>query len=79
MLWRYLLACAAMARARLSFRTRPLRTKLGITVASLLNRVKHLQLRNAVVDAAEQPTKLAADILQHHHLRVDVDAPLDQH
>jgi hypothetical protein len=35
--------------------------------------VKHLQLGNAIVGAAELPTKLAVDILHHDHIRVDVD------
>jgi hypothetical protein len=34
--------------------------------------VKHLQFGNAIVGAAEPPTKLAVDILHHHHIRVDV-------
>src|ERR1700730_17018035 len=33
---------------------------------------KHLQLGNAIVVAAEPPTKLAVDILYHHHIRMDV-------
>jgi hypothetical protein len=37
-----------------------------------LTRVKHLQLGNAIVGAAEPPTKLAVDILHHHHIRIDV-------
>jgi hypothetical protein len=37
-----------------------------------LTRVKHLQLGNAIVGAAEPPTKLAVDILYHHHIRMDV-------
>jgi hypothetical protein len=37
-----------------------------------LTRVKYLQLSNAIVGAAEPPTKLAVDILHHHHIRVDV-------
>jgi len=37
-----------------------------------LTRVKHLQLGNAIVGAAEPPTKLAIDILYHHHIRMDV-------
>ena len=37
-----------------------------------LSRVKHLQLGNAIVSSAEPPTKLAVDILYHHHIRVDV-------
>ena len=35
-------------------------------------RVKHLQLGKAIVGAAEPPTKLAVDILRHHHIRMDV-------
>jgi hypothetical protein len=37
-----------------------------------LTRVNICQLRNAIVGAAEPPTELAVDILQHHHIRVDV-------
>jgi hypothetical protein len=37
-----------------------------------LTRVKHLQLGNPIVGATEPPTKLAVDILHHHHIRVDV-------
>jgi len=37
-----------------------------------LSRVKQLQLGNAIVGSAESPTKLAVDILYHHHIRVDV-------
>ena len=37
-----------------------------------LTRVKHLQLGNAIVGAAEPPTKLTVDILHHHHIRMDV-------
>src|SRR6202011_5051416 len=37
-----------------------------------LTRMKHLQLGNAIVGAAEPPTKLAVDILHHHHIRIDV-------
>src|ERR1700736_3446870 len=37
-----------------------------------LTRMKHLQLGNAIVGAAEPPTKLAVDILHHHHIRMDV-------
>jgi len=40
--------------------------------SALLTRVKHLQLGNAIVGAAEPPTKLAVDILHHHHIRIDV-------
>jgi hypothetical protein len=32
-----------------------------------LTRLKHLQLGNAIFGAAELPTKLAVDILHHHH------------
>src|SRR5260370_9962984 len=35
-------------------------------------RVKHLQLGNAIVGAAEPSTKLAVDILHHHHIRMNV-------
>lgn len=34
--------------------------------------MKPLQLRNAIVGTAKPPTKLAVDILHHHHIRVDV-------
>jgi hypothetical protein len=34
--------------------------------------VKHLQLANTNVGAAEPSTKLAVVILHHHHIRVDV-------
>src|SRR6266481_6455748 len=37
-----------------------------------LTRLKHQQLGNATVGAAEPPTKLAVDILYHHHIRMDV-------
>src|SRR5260370_16539930 len=37
-----------------------------------LTRVKHLQLGNAIVSAAESPTKLTVDILHHHHIPIDV-------
>jgi hypothetical protein len=37
-----------------------------------LTRVKHLQLGNAIVGTAKPPTKLAVDILHHHHIRIDV-------
>jgi hypothetical protein len=40
--------------------------------AMLLTGVKHLQLGNAIVGAAEPPTELAVDILHHHRIRVDV-------
>jgi hypothetical protein len=36
-----------------------------------LTRLKQ-QLGNAIVGAAEPPTKLAVDILYHHHIRMDV-------
>jgi hypothetical protein len=34
--------------------------------------VKHLQLRNAIVGGTKPPTKLAVDILHHHHIRADI-------
>jgi hypothetical protein len=37
-----------------------------------LTRAKHMQLGNAIVGAAEPTTKLAVNILHHHHIRVDV-------
>ena len=37
-----------------------------------LTSVKHLQIGNAIVGAAEPPAKLAVDILHHHHIRMDV-------
>src|SRR5216684_6660217 len=40
--------------------------------AASLTRVKHQQLGNALVGAAEPPTKLTVDILHHHHIRIDV-------
>jgi len=40
--------------------------------STLFAPLKHLQPGNAIVGAAEPPTKLAADILHHHHIRVNV-------
>ena len=42
------------------------------SVTSSPTRVKHLQLRKAIVGATKPPTKLAVDILHHHHIRVDI-------
>jgi len=62
-------------------KTKPLRHISLVAVSSQpgdarasvsLTRVKHLQLSNAIVGAAEPPTKLAVDILHHHHIRMDV-------
>src|SRR5665811_1096282 len=58
-------------------KTKPLRhislSHPGDARASVsLTRLKHLQLGNAIVGATEPPTKLAVDILDHHHIRMDV-------
>jgi hypothetical protein len=44
----------------------------GAREPASLTRVKHPQLGNAIVSAPEPSTKLAVDILHHHHIRVDV-------
>src|SRR6516162_8493964 len=43
-----------------------------ISESASLTRVNICQLGNTVVGAAEPPTELAVDILQHHHIRGDV-------
>jgi hypothetical protein len=37
-----------------------------------LTRVKHLQLGNAIVGAAEPPTQFAVDILHHQNICMDI-------
>jgi hypothetical protein len=37
-----------------------------------LTRAKHLQIGDAIVGATQPPAKLAVDILQHHHIGMDV-------
>jgi hypothetical protein len=37
-----------------------------------LTGVKRLQLGNTIVGAAEPPAKLAADVLHHHHIGMDI-------
>jgi hypothetical protein len=37
-----------------------------------LTGVKRLQLGNAIVGAAEPPTKFAADVLHHHHIGMNI-------
>jgi hypothetical protein len=44
----------------------------GARESAPMTRVKHRQLGIAIVGAAEPPTERAVDILQHHHIRVDV-------
>jgi hypothetical protein len=58
--------CAPFRRSQFLLNPRDARESVSLT------RVKHLQLGNAVVGAAEPPTKLAVDILQHHHIPVNV-------
>jgi hypothetical protein len=45
---------------------------IALSASVSLTRVKHLQLGNAIVGAAEPPAKLAVDVLHHHHIRMDV-------
>src|SRR5216683_7980018 len=61
-------------------KTKPLRHISLVAVSSRpgdarasvsLTRLKQ-QLGNALIGAAEPPTKLAVDILHHHHIRMDV-------
>ncbi len=53
--------------------TRAVSSQPGDARASVsLISLTHLQLGNAIVGAAEPPTKLAVDILHHHHIRMDV-------
>src|SRR6266567_4563567 len=53
-------------------RTTRLRRTHDARESASLTRVKHLQFGNAIVGAAEPPTKLTVDILHHHHIRMDV-------
>src|SRR6516225_145311 len=63
-------ACSPVSRRGSgSTSTRTRRTPLVFQHACKMN---ICQLGNAIVGAAEPPTELAVDILQHHHIRGDV-------
>jgi hypothetical protein len=67
-LWVHVLNGAWLAIAGRGFLLNQVTQRAAVS----LIRLKHLQLCNAIVGAAEPPTKLAVDILDHHHIRVDV-------